>query len=85
MNVRLLVSYIALKEEVDLLPIIHVQIVDGRSEEDIKSLVGALTNATSENLNVPKERVRVLVQEVPETHWAVGGKVMKDLKAEGKR
>lgn len=67
------------------MPIIHVQILDGRSEKDIKSLIGALTTATSENLEVPKERVRIIVQEIPKTRWAVGGELMEDLLADRKR
>lgn len=62
------------------LPIINVQILKGRSEQDIQSFIRALTDTTSENLNVPKERVRVIVQEVPRDRWAVGGELMADRK-----
>ena len=62
------------------MPIINLQILEGRPESKVKSLIGALTDVTSEHLEVPKERVRIIVQEVPQSRWAVGGEVMLERK-----
>ncbi|MEI3605995.1 2-hydroxymuconate tautomerase family protein [Pseudogracilibacillus sp. SE30717A] len=62
------------------MPIINLQILEGRPESKVKSLISALTDATSEHLEVPKERVRVIVQEIPQSRWAVGGEIMQDRK-----
>jgi len=62
------------------MPIIHVQILEGRSDSDIKALIESLTKTTAEHLDVSKERVRVLVQEVPPSRWAAGGKPMSERK-----
>lgn len=58
------------------MPIINVQILEGRSESDIKELISSLTLTTAECLSVSKDRVRVLIEEVPQSRWAVGGTTM---------
>lgn len=60
------------------MPIIQVQMLEGRSDEKIKSLIARLTDVVSEELDAPKERVRVLVTEVQKTHWGVGGISVSD-------
>ncbi|AXF57199.1 4-oxalocrotonate tautomerase [Salicibibacter kimchii] len=61
------------------MPLINVQILEGREPEKIESLIENVSEAVSESLDAPKENVRVTVTEVPKTHWAVGGKSMKQL------
>ncbi|MDR7071382.1 4-oxalocrotonate tautomerase [Fictibacillus barbaricus] len=56
------------------MPIIHVHVIEGRTDEQLGSLMEALTAAAAESLDVKKEQVRVLIQEVPNKHWGVGGK-----------
>jgi 4-oxalocrotonate tautomerase len=55
------------------MPIIQVQMMQGRTEEKIKLLISSITDTVSETLDVPKERVRVLVTEIPKTHWGIAG------------
>ncbi|MBY6037729.1 4-oxalocrotonate tautomerase [Fictibacillus nanhaiensis] len=59
------------------MPIIHVHVIEGRTEEQLRNLMESLTNAAAESLEVKKEQVRVLIQEVPNKHWGVGGKPKK--------
>jgi len=61
------------------MPIINIQIMEGRPPEKIKSLIERVTDAVSEELNSPKDRIRVLVSEVPKTHWGIGGVPASDL------
>ncbi|MEH6941304.1 4-oxalocrotonate tautomerase [Bacillus sp. JJ722] len=56
------------------MPIINVQIMEGRPKEKVKDLIQSLTNAAAETLDAPKESIRVLVTELPKTHWGVAGK-----------
>ncbi|WP_373863292.1 4-oxalocrotonate tautomerase [Brevibacillus centrosporus] len=55
------------------MPIIQIQIMEGRSPEKVKSLIQRVTETVAEELDSPKERIRVLVTEVPKTHWGIGG------------
>ncbi|QDI92345.1 4-oxalocrotonate tautomerase [Salicibibacter halophilus] len=61
------------------MPLINVQIMEGREPEQIESLMENITNSVSESLGSPKENVRVVVNEVPKTHWAIGGTSAKKL------
>lgn len=61
------------------MPLINVKIMEGRSDEKIEALMKNVTDAVSESLEAPKENVRVTVDEVPKTHWAIGGTTAKNL------
>lgn len=55
------------------MPIVNIQILQGRDTAKVTELMSRVADTVSETLAVPKERVRVLVTEVPKTHWSVGG------------
>lgn len=61
------------------MPIINIQILEGRPPEKIKSLIASVTETVSVELSAPKERIRVLVTEVPKTHWGIGGVATSDI------
>lgn len=60
------------------MPIINVQILEGRTPEKVKEVIQRITNTVSETLEIPKENVRVIVTETPKTHWGVGGIQMSE-------
>lgn len=55
------------------MPIINIQIMEGRSPEKVKSLIASVTDTVAQELDSPKERIRVLVTEIPKTHWGIAG------------
>jgi 4-oxalocrotonate tautomerase len=55
------------------MPIINIQIFEGRSPEKVKNLIASVTDTVAQELDSPKERIRVLVTEVPATHWGIAG------------
>lgn len=59
------------------MPIIQVQVLEGRSDEKIKELIAGITEATVRILEVNPEQVRVIVQPVPPKFWGTGG-ITKD-------
>ncbi|RKQ32661.1 4-oxalocrotonate tautomerase [Oceanobacillus halophilus] len=61
------------------MPLVNIQIMEGRSQEKINALMKNVTETVSESLDAPKQNVRVIVTEVPKTHWAIGGTSAKDL------
>ncbi|HWO97637.1 MAG TPA: 4-oxalocrotonate tautomerase [Bacillus sp. (in: firmicutes)] len=61
------------------MPIIQIQVLEGRNEEQIRSLIADVTDAAVKNLDVKSEQVRVLVTEIADTHWGVGGKTKREL------
>ena len=62
------------------MPIAMIHIAEGRSEELKHQLLVNVTDAIAKSLNAPIESVRVLIQEIPETHWAAGGKTLAERK-----
>lgn len=55
------------------MPIIHVHIVEGRSEEKKKRMARRVSEAVAETLDAPLETIRVLVHEISSDDWHVGG------------
>ncbi|MBA4355155.1 MAG: 4-oxalocrotonate tautomerase [Novosphingobium sp.] len=55
------------------MPIIEVNMLEGRSADDKERLIQALTDAAINSIGAPRESVRVLLREMPAGHFAVGG------------
>ncbi|WP_375541345.1 4-oxalocrotonate tautomerase [Paenibacillus sp. L3-i20] len=56
-----------------IMPIVTIQMMEGRTPEQVRSLISSVTDTIAEQLNAPRERIRVLVTEIPPTHWGIGG------------
>ena len=61
------------------MPIVNIQILEGRSPEKVKDLITGVTDAVVEKLEVKRESVRVLVTEIPKTHWGIAGVSVSDI------
>lgn len=55
------------------MPTIRVEMFEGRTPEQKKNLVKALTQATVDTLGSKPETVNVILFDVKKTEWAVGG------------
>ena len=55
------------------MPIAHIHIIEGRTEDQKIRAIAAVTQALSETLESPKERIRVLIHESTSTHWGIAG------------
>lgn len=58
------------------MPIIRIEILEGRSAARKAALIAGVTTAVVELLAVNPEQVRVLLYELLADHWAVGGQTM---------
>lgn len=67
------------------MPLVEVTLTQGRTPEQIRLLISALTTAVVESVDAPLANVRVVVREVPETHWAAGDVTIAERKQEGGR
>lgn len=54
------------------MPFVEVTLVEGRTPEQLRALISGLTQATADAIGAPVGNVRVVVREVPATHWAAG-------------
>jgi 4-oxalocrotonate tautomerase len=60
------------------MPIIHITLVQGRPEEKIQQFIRQVAQVASETLDAPIQTVRVMVNEVPPTRFAVGDRLKSD-------
>ena len=63
------------------MPLVQVTMGEGRTPEQIRSLIRALTAAVVDSIDAPKGNVRVVVHEVPLTHWAAGDITLAERKS----
>jgi 4-oxalocrotonate tautomerase len=62
-------------------PLIEVTLVEGRSPEQLRALITKLTAATCDAVDAALDSVRVVVREVPATHWAAGDETIAERRA----
>lgn len=60
------------------MPLVQVTLAQGRSPEQLRALIGKLTEAVVDAVDAPKQNVRVVVYEVPATHWAAGDVTLQE-------
>ncbi|MFJ8265943.1 tautomerase family protein [Peribacillus asahii] len=55
------------------MPILRVEMLEGRSEEMKLSLIQEVTVAVSHSLKVNKEEVTVIIENIKRENWTKGG------------
>jgi 4-oxalocrotonate tautomerase len=60
------------------MPIITVELLEGRSVEQKRALARELTDAFVRTCGGEVSSVRVVVHDVPRTNWAIGGHLVAD-------
>ncbi|MBI2370309.1 MAG: 4-oxalocrotonate tautomerase [Deltaproteobacteria bacterium] len=58
------------------MPIVRIELLEGRTAEQKETLIHNITKTVCDTLEVTPERVRVLLFEVPPSHWGVAGTPM---------
>ena len=61
------------------MPFAQIFLLEGRSEDQKHQVIEKVTQALTEALGVPRENVRVLIQDVPKENWGIGGVSAKAL------
>ena len=64
------------------MPFIEITLVEGRSPEQLRSLIANVTRAAVESVDAPIESVRVVLREVPPTHFAAGDVTIDERRAQ---
>lgn len=60
------------------MPLIEVTLMQGRSPERLRALISKLTGAVVESGVAKKQAVRVVLREVPATHFAAGDETLAE-------
>jgi 4-oxalocrotonate tautomerase len=63
------------------MPIVQISLVKGRDEATLKRFVKDVARTVHESLGAPMPTIRVILNEVPATHWAIGDETRDDIDA----
>jgi 4-oxalocrotonate tautomerase len=60
------------------MPLVTVQMFEGRTIEQKRELVAAITDAVVKIAKTTPEATTVIINEMPREHWATAGKLASD-------
>jgi len=60
------------------MPYVNVRMLKGRTKEQKKELVTAITDALADICGARREGTTVVIDEVERENWAVGGELMSE-------
>ncbi|WGS54371.1 4-oxalocrotonate tautomerase [Paraburkholderia sp. D15] len=60
------------------MPVLHLEMLPGRTLEQKRAFVREVTRVTVETLACPPESLDVVITEVPRDAWAKAGKLIAD-------
>ena len=55
------------------MPIVHISLIEGRTKEIKEDLIKKVTDAIVDALQVPSDRVRIVLHDVPKENIGVAG------------
>ncbi|MGV1034314.1 MAG: tautomerase family protein [Microbacteriaceae bacterium] len=64
------------------MPIIQVSIAAGRAPERVRDMMRKVAETVAETLDAPLDTIKVLVTEVPLTHWQSGTVTLAEKRAQ---
>jgi 4-oxalocrotonate tautomerase len=63
--------------------IVEVKMWKGVSEDAVEQIISGITKVFVE-LGIPERAIEVVIQEIPKTHWGIGGKPASKVMADEK-
>lgn len=60
------------------MPLVNVDLWEGRKVEQKKKLVAGITNLFVEITGCPKEAVTVIIRDVPKHNWGIAGELSSE-------
>lgn len=60
------------------MPVVMVYMLPGRTDEQKRQLVKAMTDAMVNIAKAPAQNTAVLIHEVPQNDWSLGGALVSD-------
>ncbi|HEV7856090.1 MAG TPA: 4-oxalocrotonate tautomerase [Herminiimonas sp.] len=60
------------------MPTINVQLFEGRTLEQKRAFVKAVTEVTCQTLDASPESIDIIIEEVKRENWATAGKLWSD-------
>ncbi|MCZ4587593.1 tautomerase family protein [Rhodococcus opacus] len=63
------------------MPLVEITLIEGRDTDLIGNLIRQVHETVRNALHAPEENIRIIVREVPPTHWAAGGRTIAERRA----
>jgi 4-oxalocrotonate tautomerase len=63
------------------MPLIEVTLAEGRNPDQIRAMMHEVHEAVLRTVDTRPEYIRVIVREVPRTHWATGDLTLHEMDA----
>lgn len=60
------------------MPFVTIELIEGRTEEQLKAMVAEVTEVVSRTTRAPKENIHVFVEELKKDRYAVNGKLKSE-------
>jgi 4-oxalocrotonate tautomerase len=64
------------------MPLVEVTLAQGRSDDQVRALIHEVHEAVLRTVNTRSEHIRVIVREVPRSHWATGDLTLSEMDAQ---
>lgn len=64
------------------MPLVEITLTEGRTPQQLRTLISKVTHAVVESVDTPIESVRVVLREVPTTHFAAGDVTIAERQAQ---
>lgn len=64
------------------MPLIEITLSEGRSPEQLRALLHHVHRSVRDALGAPADSIRVIVREVPPTHWSAGDVTLAERRPE---
>ncbi|KDP13351.1 4-oxalocrotonate tautomerase [Staphylococcus chromogenes] len=61
------------------MPIVTVQLLEGRTDEQLKALVAEVTDAVEKTTHAQRDAISVIIEEMKPQHYGVGGTRKSDV------
>ena len=63
----------------DVMPVVIVELWQGRTEQQKANLIKGITKAF-EDIGVPADRLHIIIHDVPKCNWGMGGEPASKMK-----
>jgi 4-oxalocrotonate tautomerase len=63
------------------MPIVQISMVEGRSPDQLRNLIREVTNSVASTLEAPIDTIKVVLHEVPATHYGSGNHTVAEKQA----
>lgn len=60
------------------MPLVHIDLLTGRTPEQLRQMVADVTAAIAKNTGAPTKHIHVVLNEMSPAHYAVGGVLKAD-------